>query len=599
MQRIGEPADLVTRAISNTMKVIIFFSIFLYFLPVLADDSISASADSDSAYQTRKKFDYFFLEAMRSKGNGEHSNAFNTLRHALQIDSTSSVVWAELSDYYLYLQLDSQAIEALQKAVRFSPDNFNYKVSLAGMNREKGNIPEAIGLYEELVEENPDRAELHFHLSNLYLSSGEVVKAIGSLNNLENNAGMNEVISMQKYKLYLSVDEKENALNEIERLSAKFPLEAKYQILIGDFYLEEQEPEKALAYYEKARAIDPKNPLYVVSMSNYYEQKGDNEAAAGEIEKALKNSSLDIETQIAILGKYIQNLLLNKRSVESANALFETLMAQHSQEKELNLMYGQFLASQNKWEEARFQFQVVTESIPEDMNGWLQLLNVALRQDSIDEIIHVCGAALIRFPEVPEFYFYKSSALYQKKQFEAALLSIEEGVKYVPEKNRALLSTFYGHLGDIYHETGEKQKSYDAYDKSLEYNENNMLVLNNYAYFLSLDKTQLDKAESMSGKCLKFQPKNPTYVDTYAWILFQKGSYSLSKFYIESAITNGGDESSDVLDHYGDILFKTGNTDNAVRQWEKAMEMKEKNGETDTAVLKRKIENRMYYETEK
>jgi tetratricopeptide (TPR) repeat protein len=569
---------------------VFFFSLFC--LSLWAEESALS-------YENRRKFDYFFLEAVRFKENGEHSNAFNTLLHALQIDPTSSVVWAELSDYYLYLQWDSMAIEALQKAVRFSPDNFNYKVLLADINREAGNIPEAIRLYEELVEANPDKAELNFHLSNLYLKSRQIDKAIGSLNDLENNVGINEAVSMQKYKLYLSVDEKKNALKELEVLSAKFPSEAKYQIFIGDFYLREKESEKALACYEKAYAIDPKNPLYVVSMSNYYEQKGDNEAAAHEIEKALKNSSLDIETQIAILGKYIQSLLSNKRDIESANALFETMMAQHSQEKELNLMYGQFLASQSKWEEARFQLQIVTESNPENMNAWQQLLNIALRQDSIDEIIRVCDAALIRFPEVPEFYFYKSSALYQRKQFEEALSAIEEGIKYVPEENRPLLSTFYGQLGDIYYEVGKKQESYEAYDKSLEYNGNNILALNNYAYFLCLDKIHLDKAESMSSKCLKFQPKNPTYVDTYAWILFQKGNYSLSKFYIESAITNGGGESADVLDHYGDILFKTGNTDKAVLQWEKALEIKEKNGETNTIILKRKIENKMYYETTK
>ncbi|MDR2621565.1 MAG: tetratricopeptide repeat protein [Dysgonamonadaceae bacterium] len=575
-------------------KLILFFTIFCC-LPVSAEDSTAAV---DSTYQAKKKFDYFFLEAIRSKEKSEHSNAFNTLLYALQIDSTSSVVWAELSDYYLFLQLDSMAIEAMQKAVLFNPDNFDYKISLADMNREAGNIPEAIHLYEELVKANPAKAELNFHLSNLYLKSKEIDKAINALNDLENNIGMNEAISMQKYKLYLSVNQKENALKEIEKLSAKFPLEAKYQLFIGDFYLEEEEPEKALASYEKAHGIDPQNPLYVVSMSNYYEQKGDNEAAAGEIRKALKNSSLDIETQIAILEKYIQNLIRNGKDVESANALFETLMAQHSQEKELNLMYGQFLASQDKWDEAGFQFQIVTESTPENMTAWRQLLNVALRRDSIDEIISVCNAALIRFPDAPEFYFYKSSALYQKKEFEEALSSIEEGVKYVPEENRTLLSTFYGQLGDLYHQTGKKQEAYESYDKSLGYNENNILVLNNYAYFLSLDKKDLDKAEMMSSKCLRAQPKNPTYIDTYAWILFRKENYSLSKFYIESAITNGGSESPDVLDHYGDILFKTGNTDKAVQQWEKALEMKKKNGETDIAILKKKIENKTYYETE-
>ncbi|MDR1609957.1 MAG: tetratricopeptide repeat protein [Candidatus Symbiothrix sp.] len=575
-------------------KLIIFFTVFCC-LPLWAEDSTSASVDS--AYRTKKKFDYFFLEALRLKEKNEHSNAFNALLHALQTDSTSSVVWAELSDYYLFLQLDSMAIEAMQKAVQFGPGNFDYKVSLADMNREAGNIPEAIHLYEELVKANPGKAELNFHLSNLYLKSREIDKAINALNDLENNIGMSEAISMQKYKLYLSVNQKENALKEIEKLSAKFPLETKYQFFIGDFYLEEEEPEKALAYYEKAYGIDPKDPLYVVSMSNYYERKGDNDAAAGEIEKVLKNSSLDIETQITILGKYIQNLIRNKKDVESANTLFETLMAQHSQEKELNLMYGQFLASQNKWDEAGFQFQIVTESDPENIIAWRHLLNVALRRDSIDEIISVCNAALIRFPDVPEFYFYKSSALYQKKEFEEALLNLEEGVKYVPRENRNLLSTFYGQLGELYHQAGKKKEAYESYDKSLEYDENNILVLNNYAYFLSLDKKELDKAEMMSSRCLRVQPKNPRYIDTYAWILFRKGNYSLSKFYIENAITNGGDESSDVLDHYGDILFKTGNTDKAVQQWEKALEMKKKNGETDIAILKRKIESKTYYET--
>ena len=556
------------------------------------------SAPADSAYQVKKKFDYFFLEAIRAKENNEHSNAFNDLLYALQIDSTSSSVWAELSDYYSSLQLDSMAIEAMQKAVQFNPDNFDYKVALADMNRENGNIPEAIHLYEELVKTNPDKAELNLHLSNLYLKSREIDKAISALNDLENNIGMNEAISMQKYKLYLSVDQKENALKEVEKLSAKFPLEAKYQIFIGDFYLEEREPEKALAYYEKAHNIDPKNPLYIVSMSNYYEQKGDNEAAANEIEQALKNPSLDIDTQIAILGKYIQNLIQNKKDVESANALFETLMEQHSQEKELNLMYGQFLASQNKWDEAGFQFQIVTESDPENLDAWRQLLNVALRQDSLDEIVKVCDAAIIRLPDTPEFYFYKGSALTRQKKFDDAVSSIQEGIQHVPEDNQSLLSTFYGQLGDLYHQVGKKQEAYAAYDKSLKYNGDNILVLNNYAYFLSLDKTQLDQAEMMSSRCLRVDPKNPTYLDTYAWILFQRENYSLSKLYIERAITNGGgDESADVVDHYGDILFKIGNTDKAVQQWELALEMKEKAGETDTSTLKRKIENKTYYET--
>jgi tetratricopeptide (TPR) repeat protein len=578
------------------MKQIIILLSVLYCLPIFADDNLSLPENDD--YRNRKKFDYFFLEAVRLKKNDKHSDTFTVLQHALRIDSTSSSALAQLSDYYMFLQQDSLAVDALKKAVQYSPDNFDYKVSLASIYRDLGNNPEAIRLYEELSAEYPAKYDLNFFLSDLYLKEKQVDKAIKSLDALEGNIGMNEALSLQKYKLYLSVEQKEDALKEIEKLAVKYPLEAKYQIIIGDFYLNHDELDKALIYYEKSYAIDPQNPYYVVSMANYYEKKEDTEAAANEIEKALKNATLDMDVKLGILGRYIENLLRNKKDMEPANALFKTLMEQHSQEKELNLMYGQFLVAQNKPEEAKFQFQVVTEAMPEDIIAWRQLLNLAMKEENADEIIKICDAALIHFPDISEFYFYKGSACYQKKQYEEALAIFQTGLERIPQEEKALLSTFYGQIGDLYHQLGKKTEAYKYYDKSLEYNENNILVLNNYAYFLSLEKKELDKAERMSGKCVKAQPGNSTYIDTYAWVFFQKGSYSLAKFYIESAISNSEKQSSDILEHYGDILFKIGNIDKALQQWKKALEQKKEETEEDTEILKKKIEDKMYYEAE-
>jgi tetratricopeptide (TPR) repeat protein len=579
------------------MKQIIFLFAVLCWLPVFAEDHLPVSSEKDG-YMNRKKFDYFFLEALRLRESEKHGDTFATLLYALKIDSTSSVALSQLSDYYLFLQQDSLAIDALEKAVRYNPDNFEYKTSLAGIYRDMGNNIEAIRLYEELLTEYPSKSELNFFLSDLYLKENRIDKSIDALDALENNIGMNEALSLQKHKLYLSVNQKENALKEIEKLTAKYPSEAKYQIIIGDFYLDQNELEKALIYYEKAHTIDPQNPYYVVSMANYYEKKENTEAAAAEIEKALKNQLLDVETKLSILGRYIGNLMHSKKDMNSANALFETLMEQHSQEKELNLMYGQFLVAQDKLDEAKFQFQVVTEATPEDIRAWKQLLNLAIRSENIDEINEICDAALVHFPDASEFYFYKGSALYQKKQYEDALAIFMEGSKHIPEEEIGLLSTFYGQIGDLFHQMNEKEKAYTFYDKSLEYNENNVFVLNNYAYFLSLDKSDLDKAERMSGKCVKAQPNNPTYIDTYAWVLFQRENYSLAKFYIESAIMNGGEKSPDVIEHYGDILSKNGNIDMAIQQWEKALKLKLENENEDTTILKKKIEDKTYYEND-
>ena len=571
--------------------IILFFFVCLC-LSTPAKDNHTTIEDSE--YQAKKKFDYFFLEALRLKQGNKHSDAYAALQYALKIDSTSSAALALLADYYLFLQQDSLAVDALQKAENYDPQNLEYKVSLADIYRETGNLAESTRLYEYLAAKQPEKPELHFYLSDLYLRQNQIDKAIQSLAALENTIGMNEAISLQKYRLYYAVGQTENAVNELEKLAAKNPLEAKYQIRIGDFYLENDDLDKAWIYYEKAHKIDPQNPYYVVSMANYHEKKDDVKAATEGIESALKNSQLDVDTKISILEKYIRNRLSNKKDIESVNYLFKTLMEQYSQEKELNLMYGQFLISQEKWEEARFHFQVVTEADPENMLAWRLLMNIAVKEENPNEIIRICNSALAVFPDISEFYFYKGLACYQIKNYSEALAVFLEGIRYIPEDDKLLLSRFYGIIGNLYHEMNKKEEAYRNYDKALEYDDYNIEVLNNYAYFLSLDKKQLDKAERMSVKCIKMQPNNPTYIDTYAWIFFQKENYSLARFYIESAISNGGEQSSEILEHYGDILYKTGNTDKAVEQWEKALKAKEE-GE-DTVLLEKKIENRMYYD---
>jgi len=575
------------------MKQTLILSFFICFcIPAFADDN--RPAFEDSAYQTRKKFDYFFLESLRLKQNERYGEAFAALQHALKIDSTSSAALSSLANYYMVLEQDSLAIDASRKAVKYSPKNYEYKITLADLYREKGKFAEATRLYEDLVAEQPEKPELHFFLSDLYLKQNQIDKAVQSLDALENTIGMSEALFMQKYKLYLAMEQTDNAVNELEKLAAKYPTEAKYQILIGDFYLDRNNSDKALTYYEKARVINPKSPYYVISMANYYEKTGNTDAAVNEIKIALNNPDVDSDTKIAILGKFIGNRLSDKKDIDSAYSLFQTLMEQYSQDTDINMMYGQFLLSQEKWDDARLQFQTVTEVDPENLLAWRLLMNIAAKEDKPDEVIRICDSALAVFPDNYKFYLNKGLAYNQLKNYPEALSAFTKGIAYISENERNPFSDFYGLIGEVYHEMNKKEEAYKSYDKALEYNEKNISVLNNYAYFLSLDKEQLDMAERMSGKCVQMQPNEPTYIDTYAWVFFQKGNYSLAKFYIESAISKGGYKSPDILEHYGDILYKTGNTNEAVVQWEKAL--KAKGEDEDTKLLKKKIKDKTYYE---
>lgn len=540
----------------------------------------------------QRKFDYFFYEGLNLKAAGKYDAAFDAYSHCLAIDSTASAVLYELSFFYRQLNRPEKAVEMLRQAVDHSPDNFTYRMTLASISRSVGLFGEAAEEYKKLTQLYPEKTELNFYLGEALSQEGNIAEAIEAFDQLESAMGMNEALSLQKFRLYMDIDEKENAFAEIEKLAEKYPTVSRYPLLLGDLYLESNELDKAYDCFQRAYAIEPTNPYYIVSMSNYYEAKGDRLASEQQIKNALINEELDVETKVSILARYIGHLQQNKQGIENVNLLFDELVEQHPEDIDLKLMYGSFLSSaQEKAEEARFQFQLVTEMAPDNQVAWQQLLNLALRAEDLPEVIRICTTCQTMFPQAPEYYFYLGVAYFQQENYTEALRAYTEGIEVIPEENGRLKSDFYGQIGDIYYQIKEMDKTYAAYDEALKYNSKNIMVLNNYAYFLSLDKKELEKAIRMSSLTIDMEPDNATYLDTYAWIFFVRGEYKLAKIYIERALDRDTSNSSELVDHYGDILYMNGNAEKAMEQWKKAKEMGK-----ESELLDRKIAEGKYLE---
>lgn len=564
---------------------------------LFADEMKNTQKESDITsvsldQKEQRKFDYFYYEGLKLKSAGKFDAAFDAFNHCLTIDSTASPVLYELSYFYMQLNKAEKVVDLLRRAVANSSDNFTYRMALASVTRTLGMYGEAAEEYEKLVKDYPEKIELNYYLADALSEEGEIGEAIEAYEALESAIGMNEALSMQKFKLYGQLEEDEKAFKEIEKLVDKYPMESRYPLLLGDLYLEKKDLEKAYANYQKAHSIDPNNPYYIVSMANYYEAKGDKEASEKQISTALTNQELDVETKVGILTRYISHLMQSQQGTENANILFDGLLEQHPEDIDLKMMYGAFLAGQGKTEEAKFQFQLAAEMEPGNQAAWQQLLNIALRASDTQEVIRICKTCIELFPEAPEYYFYLGIAYYQEENYEEALKTYYDGIAIIPDENRPLKSDFYGQIGDIYHQMGgHMDKVYEAYEEALKYNDKNVPVLNNYSYFLSLDKKDLKKAERMSAQTIKMEPDNATYLDTYAWIFFVQGDYSLAKIYIERALDKDTTNSHELVDHYGDILYMTGNKEKAVEQWKRAKEMGK-----ESEILDRKIAEERYIE---
>jgi tetratricopeptide (TPR) repeat protein len=176
------------------------------------------------------------------------------------------------------------------------------------------------------------------------------------------------------------------------------------------------------------------------------------------------------------------------------------------------------------------------------------------------------------FPTQPEFHYYNGFALTQLKRYDDAIEAFVTGRDLVVD-NKQLEGQFWSSLGDAYNEVKNYKKSDEAYEHALAIDENNVPVLNNYAYFLSERGENLDKAAQMSRKSNDLQPGVATYIDTYAWVLYKQGKYAQAKAEQEKAIAAAEKPDGTLVEHYGDILFKLGDVAGALEQWKKAQDL--------------------------
>ncbi|MDR0757361.1 MAG: tetratricopeptide repeat protein [Tannerella sp.] len=567
------------------------FRLLLCLAATVAVCHASPPQQQTTAFSQQRRLDYFFYEALKLKNAEKYDAAYELLTHCLATDSTSPAVLFELSSLHMQMNRPATAMTMLKKAVAYDPANFSYKVALASILTGLGMYGEAAETYEELVAAHPEKVELYYYLAETLAQQGETGRAIEMFDRLENFIGMNEPLSLKKYQLYMSLEQPDEAFRELEKLSARYPGEARYPILTGDLHLERNDTQRALEYYRKAHDIDPENPYYTVSMANYYETTGQHEAAEQQIRLALVNEKLDVELKVGILSRYIQRLQQLRRDIQPADSLFRTLLEQHPEDIELKLMYGALLSSQKKLDEARFQFQLATEMDPSLESAWQQLLNTVMQMEDYESAVAFCTRCRELFPDEPVYCLFMAIACQQLEKYQEALEACEDCLQIIPETNRPMRSDFYGQIGDIYYRMKERDKAFEAYEKALACNEQNIGVMNNYSYFLTLSKQDLDKAERMSAKCIRAEPDNATYLDTYAWVFFMKGYYTLAKGYIEKAVAVDGEKNAELLDHYGDILYMYGEKEKAREQWLKARQAGKK-----SETLERKIAENTYVE---
>lgn len=547
-----------------------------------------------------REAEFYFTEGEKHFILEDYAKALIYYQKSLDINANNATVHYKIAQVLSLSEKredQQRAVVSIERALALEKKNKYFYLLAAELYASLTQFDKAAQTYQTMFAELPDTQEHLFELAAVYQYANQKEEAIKTYTRAENFSGVNEISSLQKARLYFELGRTEDAIREGEKLIDAFPDEEQFVVAVAELVSQNGAKEKSISYLEKFIAENKPASSAQMLLAGLYRDIKQEDKARQLLIIAFNDPDLELTSKLIVLGTYNAELYQarNKKQPDAAKEkfsleLFSILEKQYSEQENIHILGGDLYLTLGKKTEAQKHYLAAIRYGSTSFEVWQNLLNIETQLEQWDNVITHSEQAMEYHPNQTMIYYFNGIGNLRKKKNKEAAQSFEQAKK-LAGTNHVMISELNGLLGDAYNGSREYEKSDKAYDEALSYNSNNDAILNNYSYYLALRKANLEKAEKMSAQLIKNNPDNATYLDTYAWVLFVREKYKEARKVMEKAISTGL-ASAVHFEHYGDILFKLGDVENAVKQWEKARNMLTTSSET----LNKKIANRRIYE---
>ena len=541
----------------------------------------------------RKRFDYFFLEAVRQQNAGKLTAAFELLEHARSINPNAAEVYYYESMFQAMMKRDSLALANMEKAVELNPDNQTYAEQLAQYYIANQQYDKAISAYELLYAHNHDNTDALRILVQLYQQKKNFPNMFSTIERLETEEGESEQLALSKMRVYEMMGDQKAAYNSLKELADKHPLDMVYRVMLGNWLMQNNRQKEAYKYFIDVLKEEPDNAYAESSLYDYYNATHQEVLARQMLDRILMGDNTPVDTKIVMIRAFIQDNEAHGGDSTQVLSLFDKVLAVPKPEEHIAELRAAYMSLKKMPQDSvNAAYMKVLDIAPDNAGARLQLVQSLWNAKKYDEVIAMTDQAQAYNPEEMVFYYFGGMAHYLKGDEESTLSTFKKGIAQVNDKSSPdLVSDLYMIMGDILNKKGLEKESFAAYDSCLHYKDDNVPALNNYAYYMSVNGKNLHQAEQMSFKTIKAEPKNGTYLDTYAWILFMEERYHEAKIYIDQAVANldSTQNNNTVIEHAGDIYAMNGLTEEAMKFWQRSYDAGNK---SDAVELK--LKNKRY-----
>ena len=572
-------------------------------LAILGIALLSLTATASSKSETAKKpvpladqrkAEYIFLQAQNEKMKGNYDAFYELMAHAHEIDPDNTAI-----SFYMgmcMVRMNNTTKERCERGLALMKEHFEaqpedlYETTFyADANMQLGHPEEALRAIKLLNEHNPNRLELQVRLAEAYSRSGDYAQSNATYDSIAALFGDAIQLTAGKINNYQAMQDSAGALNEMRRLLYKAPKNADYNITLSNLFQHYGNTDSAFYYLDRAQEYEPNNGYIYLVRAEYYNQLGDSVGYEQQIYNALTAEQLDVDSKLGVLLDYIRQQLAREDTTQRINNLFTVLIQQHPHEASIHQLYSEYLYARKDIKGAIEQLSYSLDVNPTDASGWRNMVILNMMDDNYAEAVKASEKALEYNPGNLDLMGYVAGCYHQMKEYDKAIETYVNTLALTDSTDTEKQSELYCGMGDTYSEMNDTVKTVECYEKALELDGLNSGALNNYAYYLAQRAQDLDRAERMAALAVKDEPDNANFIDTYAWVYFAKKDYNMALLYMKSAMEKG--ENEHFLEHYGDILWITGDQEAAIEQWTKALEQ-----DSENELLQRKVKDKTYYE---
>ena len=546
--------------------------------------TISAQAQSPKALLENR-----VLSAVQKYDAGQVDDAIKMLLPVVELDPTNDAAYYYLAQSYIKKKELDAAELYLQKAVELDRKNFWYRQRLATLYAATSRGELAISIYEQLLVDFPKKSDIYFELVELYAAMGEIDKALETIEEVEKVFGVTEALAVYRFNLLRMTERHEEAFKSLEAYNEKYS--SPYVLsTLADWHISQYNDSTALAYYNEALDLDSSYAPAQLGKAEVLRMRRDYGGFFSMLNKFVKNEETTVGAKTDYLMAVVQRTepkFLRTFSSE-LDTVMTGLLSKHAKDSAALELAGLWYYKTGRNEDAARYFKINADEHPSSLNAAAGYVEFLMYAEMWDDLAKEGRKAFEVFPSEPAFLELASVGDYNMGRYDEVMELCDKVLEVAPRDSSRTLRA-WSTKGDLYHNAGDSKKAYKAYDKALKINPDYEYVLNNYAYYLSVEGKKLKKAYEMSKKTIEKEPNNATYLDTFGWIVYLQGRPMEAKPFFKRAMLYGGTDSAVILDHYAEVLFALKEYDMAFVYWSLA---KQKNSEGEVPGLDEKIQKK-------